>query len=219
MAAEIWDPFGTIGKALWISGAQWAGKSTVARILAANYGVTAYHFDYQNVHAHRDRELAERVLAGGEAAHPSAEWLWVSQTPKDMAAEVLRKFTDNFEWVLDDLRALIAGRPILAEGWGLRPELVAPMLDSPRRMLVMVPTEEFRRYQLRMLPRASAFDHDVSDPELGQRNRIERDRLLADDVVESARRYGIRVLEVDGSLDADQVAAEVAEQFAPYLPA
>jgi hypothetical protein len=216
--ADIWDPFGTIGKTLWITGAQWAGKSTVARILAATYGVTAYHYDYAFVHAHRDRALAERVLAGGAAAHPTPEWTWVSRTPKEMAAELLQRFTANFEWVLDDLRALVSGRPIVAEGWGLRPEVVAPILDSPRRMLVMVPTEEFRQYQLRTLPRASAFDHDVSDPELGQRNRVERDRLLAVDVVDSARRHGIRVLEVDGSLDAEQVAAEVAEQFAPYLP-
>jgi hypothetical protein len=27
-----WDPFGTLHVALWIGGAQWAGKSTVARI-------------------------------------------------------------------------------------------------------------------------------------------------------------------------------------------
>jgi len=28
------DPFGTIRNALWIGGGQWAGKSTVARLLA-----------------------------------------------------------------------------------------------------------------------------------------------------------------------------------------
>jgi hypothetical protein len=34
----------------------------------------------------------------------------------------------------DDSTALIA------EGWGLRPELVAPIIDSPDRMVVMVAT-------------------------------------------------------------------------------
>jgi hypothetical protein len=38
-------PFGTLRGALWIGEGQWAGKSTVARILALRYGLTAYHYD------------------------------------------------------------------------------------------------------------------------------------------------------------------------------
>jgi hypothetical protein len=41
----VWDPTGTIGRALWIGGGQWAGKSTVARLLAVRHGLTAYHYD------------------------------------------------------------------------------------------------------------------------------------------------------------------------------
>ncbi|MEV0741685.1 hypothetical protein AB0I51_38435 [Streptomyces sp. NPDC050549] len=52
---------------------------------------------------------------------------------------------------LDDLRALVSGRPILAEGWGLRPELVASVVDSPRRMVVMVPAPGFHRHPLNSL--------------------------------------------------------------------
>lgn len=33
--AGVPDPFGTIANALWIGGGQWAGKSTVARLLGA----------------------------------------------------------------------------------------------------------------------------------------------------------------------------------------
>lgn len=32
---EVWDLFGTLHRALWSGGGQWAGKSTVARLLAA----------------------------------------------------------------------------------------------------------------------------------------------------------------------------------------
>jgi len=115
------------------------------------------------------------------------------------------------------LRALVSGRPIIAEGWGLRPELVAPIVDSPRRMVVMVPTEEFRRHHIETLERARSLSVTISDPELGQRNRLERDRLVARDAVESARRHGIRVIEVDGSCDAEHVADLVEDRFAPYL--
>ncbi|MFG3557193.1 hypothetical protein ACGGAQ_22680 [Micromonospora sp. NPDC047557] len=95
-----------------------------------------------------------------------------------MADQVIADFPDRFQWVQDDLRALVSPRPILAEGWGLRPELVAPVAGSIGRMVVMVAAEEFR----------------------------------------NAHRLGVRVIEVDGSRDAEAVADLVAEHFAPFLP-
>lgn len=204
----VWDPFGTIGNALWITGGQWAGKSTVARLLADRYAITAYHYDYHDSRAHNDRRTAQRIHLGQPPEGPALE---------QMAADTLAGFSDRFAWVLDDLRALVSGRPILAEGWGLRPDLVAPLLDSPRRMVVLVPTDEFRQHQVRTLPRAGRLSHEVSDPERAQRNRIDRDRILAQDAVRAAGQFGIRVIEVDGSQTAENVADLVAEHFGPYL--
>lgn len=107
---------------------------------------------------------------------------------------------------------------MLAEGYGLRPEALAPMLDAPDRMIVMVPTEEFRQHQIRTLPRAGALSVDGGDPELAQANRVERDRLLAEHAVRAARKHGVHVLEIDGSRDAEAVADDVARHFAAYLP-
>ncbi|MFI7697778.1 hypothetical protein [Nonomuraea sp. NPDC049480] len=214
----VWDPFGTLGKALWIGGGQWAGKSTVARLLAGRYGLTAYHYDYHDARGHDDRRIARRVRLGLSPDPPPPDEVWVKTTPEEMATAALEQFAVRFEWALDDLRGLVSGRPVLAEGWGLRPDLVAPLLSDLRRMVVMVPTEDFRERQLRELPRAVSLGHQVSDPERAQRNRVERDRILADDAVRSARRLGIRVIEVDGSLDAAAVAEIVAEWFRPCLP-
>ena len=210
-----WDPFGTLGNALWIGGGQWAGKSTVAHLLAVRYGVTAYHYDYHDARAHNDRRIVRRIALGEPEPDPDA--VWVDPTPEEMAATTLAGFPARFEWALDDLRALVSGRPIIAEGWGLRPELVAPIVDSPGRMVVMVPTQEFRRQQLRALPRAATFHHQVRDPVRAQQNRLDRDVLIAQDAVDSARCLGIRVIEVDGSRDAEAVADIVAEHFSSYL--
>ncbi|MET7330479.1 hypothetical protein [Nonomuraea sp. NPDC005650] len=215
---NVWDPFGTLRAALWIGGGQWAGKSTVARLLATRYGLTAYHYDYHDARAHNDRRIARRVRLGEPVADADPEAVWVNTTPEEMAGETLAGFPTRFEWALDDLRGLVSGRPIVAEGWGLRPELVAAIVDSPCRMIVMVPSEEFRRRQLRELPRAATFHLQVSDPERAQRNRIARDRLVAEEAVRSARRVGVRVLEVDGSDDAEVVADIVADHFSTYLP-
>ncbi|MFD3583867.1 hypothetical protein [Streptomyces sp. NPDC058683] len=43
-----------------------------------------------------------------------------------------------------------------------------------------------------------------------QVKRIARDRVVAEDAAQNARRLGIRVIEVDGTLDAAAVAAAVA---------
>ncbi|GAA2408437.1 hypothetical protein GCM10010191_16210 [Actinomadura vinacea] len=217
-SGEVWDPFGTLRRALWIGGGQWAGKSTVSQLLALRYGLTAYRYDYHDARGHNDRRIARRIRLGQPPADPDPDVTWVNTTPQDMAAETLAGFPVRFEWALDDLRAMFSGRPIIAEGWGLRPELVAPIAGSLRQIVVMVPTEAFRARQLRELARAAAVGHDVSDPARAQHNRLERDRLVADDAVRSARRLGIRVIEVDGTLDAAAVADIVADHFRPALP-
>ncbi len=216
---DILDPHGSLRRVLWIGGAQWAGKSTVAEHLARQYGLTVYHYDFHDARGHQDRRIARRVAEGVPVADPTAEEVWVGRSPQEMAAETLAGFPARFEWALDDLRALFTARPAVAEGWGLRPELVAPLIDSPRRMVLLVPTEEFRQHQLRNLPRAGTLGVAVGDPARAQANRVARDRLVAEDAVRNARRLGIRVVEVDGTRDAAAVAALVGEQFAPYLGA
>ncbi|MFD7626757.1 hypothetical protein ACFV7Q_12105 [Streptomyces sp. NPDC059851] len=215
---EVWDPFGTLRRALWIGGGQWAGKSTVSRLLAVQYGVTVYHYDYHDARGHNDRRIARRVALGEPVTGPDPNEVWVHTTPEEMATETLAGFPDRFQWALDDLRALVSGHPVIAEGWGLRPELVAPLIDSPRRMIVMVPTPGFRDQQVRELPRATSLGHRVSDPARAQANRLARDRLVAEDAVRKAHQLGIRVIAVDGSRDATGIAEIVADHFGPYLP-
>lgn len=217
-----WGPSGELSTMLWIGGAQWTGKSTVAWLLTRRHGLTAYHYDFHDGRGHYDRALAHADrypnrhawLARSEQDPDSA---WVRPSPQEMADHCRRGFAERFGMVMDDLRALSSGRPLVAEGWGLRPELVAPLLESPRQAVFLVPTEPFRQRQLRALPRAGQVSHQVSDPERAQANRVERDRLLAQDVVESARDHGLRVVEVDGSLSVGGLTNLVAEHFAPWL--
>lgn len=200
-----WDPLGTIGNVRWIGGGQWAGKTTVAGILAPRYGLTVYRHDYPAARSHLDRAAAAQARAGEPVTRFDPDWAFVQRNPRATAAEVLAEFADRFEWALDDLRALESPHPVIAEGWGLRPGLVAG-IGGAGRMVVLVPTEKFRQHRIATLPRARRLGNQVSDPELGQRNRVDRDRLIAEDAAQSAARHGVPVIEVDGSRDADGVA-------------
>lgn len=215
--AEVWDPHGSLRRRLWIGGAQWAGKTTVSELLARQFGLTVYHYDYHDARGHQDRRIARRAAGGaGRASGGSGARAGLDGAgPGGDGGRDTGRFPLRFEWALDDLRALSTGRPAIAEGWGLRPELVAPLLDSVRRMVVLVPTEDFRQHQIRTVPRAGALGVPVSDPARAQANRLARDRLVAEDAVRGARRLGVPVIEVDGTRDAAAVASLVAEQFAP----
>jgi hypothetical protein len=213
-----------IAPVLWIGGAQWAGKTTVARLLTARHPLLLYAYDY-----HDARDHYQRALAHPERYPHRAAWLarlardpdtvWSDPTPEEMAADATRSFIERFDMVLDDLRAMPPGPPILAEGWGLRPALVAPLLDSPAQAVFLVPTEAFRQQQIRTMERAGQFTAArVRDPERAQRNRIERDRILSQDVIDSAHRLGLNVIEVDGSRPPADIAAGIEQQFRPFLP-
>jgi hypothetical protein len=207
-----------VRNALWICGGQWAGKTTVAGILVDRLGVTHYHYDFHSARGHEDRRVAALARRGEYQGETDWESVWIGPTPAEMAASVLADFPERFQWVLDDLSGLVSPRPVLVDGWGCRPELVAAVTD-PARMVVMVPTDEWRLKQASQLPRARALGHRVSDPELAGRNRIERDRLIALDAVERARELGIPVIEVDGTRPAEAIADEVAGHFRPFLEA
>ncbi|GAA1888694.1 hypothetical protein [Asanoa iriomotensis] len=213
-----WDPVRTLREALWIGGGQWAGKSTVAGLLAGRHGLTHYHYDYHDARGHQDRRLAAMVRRGEPAVDEDWEAYWIGPTPREQADRIIAGFAERFVWVQDDLRALVTPRPVLAEGWGLRPELVLPVAGSTGQMVVLVPTEEFRQERIARTPRAGAVGHALSDPALAQRNRVERDRLVAADAVAQARWLGVRVISVDGTRDAEAMADLVADHFAAFLP-
>ena len=205
---------------LWIGGAQWAGKTSVARILSDRHGLQLYQYDYHDSRGHQERadRQPDRFPAKHAASTRSAEEHRLLRTPEEMAQEDMAIFEERFAMTLDDIAACPEEPPLVAEGWGLRPRLVASVVDAPRRAIFLVPTDDFRDRQLRTMPRAAAVSAATRDPERAQRNRVERDRLLARDVLDSASELGLRTVLVDGTRTVDGVAALVEDHFRPFLP-
>ncbi|MGI8550066.1 MAG: hypothetical protein ACR2PL_04580 [Dehalococcoidia bacterium] len=46
-------------RVLWIGGAQWAGKTSVAQLLAVRYPLLQYAYDYHDARSHAERSRAD----------------------------------------------------------------------------------------------------------------------------------------------------------------
>jgi hypothetical protein len=198
---------------LWIGGAPDSGKTSVARLLSETYRLPVYHYDRADLRHHV--RLAQTWPHYTDFLNASMDERWVDPEPVDLAERAWQGFLDRFALVTDELAALSfpKGMRVLAEGFGLTPELLGPVLTSPRQAIWLVPTETFK---LRAMQRRGKgrFCGQVSDVKRAARNLLERDRLLTERIKADARARNMTVLEVDGSEAVETVAARIARHFA-----
>ena len=202
---------------LWIGGATDAGKTTLARALAARFGCRLYEYDRTDV-AHHEA-LAARDDDIRAFMQASADERWVTPAPDELFRRSMRSFQLRWPMLLAELAELAPGpgAPVIVEGFGLLPDLVRPLLDDPRQGLWLVPTEAFKRgsWERRGKP---GFRAQVSDPTRAAANLWDRDVLLAAEIARQARALQLKLMINDGALDAEQLADAAADWFAPFLP-
>ncbi|MGI8968197.1 MAG: hypothetical protein ACR2GA_03735 [Chloroflexota bacterium] len=141
---------------------------------------------------------------------------WVLRTPEEMAEEVMVCWGERFLMVLDDLLHLPGEGPIIAEGAGLFPHLVAPLLGSPRSAVWLVGAPGFIE-QVRSTRGMSVADADhIGDRARAFRNIIERDWSIAAQVQQQAEEGGLSVIEVN-SQTVEQLPAIVERRLESWL--
>lgn len=202
---------------LWIGGAPDAGKTSVANLLAAKHQLQVYHFD-RHEPAHFDRATAadHPALYAAHPARMTLEERWVQRPIEMMAQGTISSWTERFSMTVDDLCAMPDTPMIIAEGPGLFPECIAPLITSPRQAIWLEATEEFKwASAARRNKPSSRFKS--SDPERFVRNWFGRDMLIAAHVRQGVEERGLTLLEVDGAKSLDEMAALVEAHFAPLL--
>jgi 2-phosphoglycerate kinase len=181
---------------LWIGGGSGAGKTTVARRLAADLRLRLYQTDEMMAdHARRADPSIARYLS--EFLDMSMDERWLAQTPRDML-ETFHWFRGEcFEMVVDDVRTIAARGGVLVEGFRLLPDLVAPLLASSGRAVWLLPSPAFRlaAFERRGVRRTLA--ERTSDPDRAMRNLLERDRLFTDRLRRQTTALGLSAIEVD----------------------
>lgn len=193
---------------LWIGGSTCAGKSSIADIIGGKYGIEVYHYD-RHEPDHTARRLADpaRYSAFMPFLRMSMDERWVLRSPEAMAEEVIASWTERFPLVIEDLPQLPTGVPLLAEGPGLFPELVQPLLSSPQQAIWLLASDNVIRNVRTNRP--SGIKRETSDPDRAIANVIARDFILARYIRDQAERLGLATYPVDWTESLEQVAQAV----------
>ncbi len=193
----------------WLGGGSGAGKSTVARWLAAEYGMRLYSCDATiATHARRvapaDAPLLQTFLS------MNMDERWATRTP-DVMFETFPWFAgEGFNLILDDLLALPQSSPILVEGFRLLPRLVAPLLNLPHQAVWLAPTPAFRRMAFDRRGFTWEIPTRTSHPERALSNLLIRDQLFTEEVASEASALRLPVIVVDGARGIGELTEQVA---------
>jgi hypothetical protein len=191
----------------WLGGASGAGKTTLARRLADENGLRVYDTDAAMLeHANRLTERQAPLLHAFAAM--SMDERWVERPPEEMLATFHWFAGEGFSAIVDDL-AELAPKPVIAEGFRLLPDLVAP-LAAPGRAVWLLPTPAFRRAAFEASGRLWSIAGRTSDPDRALASLLARDALFTERLRDDTRRLALPALIVDGSVSEDEALAQVS---------
>jgi 2-phosphoglycerate kinase len=196
----------------WLGGGSGAGKTTIARRLAAERGFAVYSTDDALPgHARRSRPADAPYLS--RFMSMDMEERWVDRTPEAMLETFPWFRGEGFGLIVEDLLRTPTDTGLVAEGFRLLPHLVEPLLADSRHAVWLLPTPEFRRAAFDS--RAAGWDipRTTSDRARARQNLFERDRMFTDRLRAEAMRLGLPVIEVDTELGEEALAAAVRRSF------
>ncbi len=193
----------------WIGGGSGAGKSTIARRLAAEYGMQLFVTD-EVMSDHARRSTAEEAPYLHRFIEMSMDDRWVDRSPQDMLDSFHWFRGEGFGLIVEDLIALPSDRPIIVEGFRLLPDLVAPLLGPDRHGVWLAPTPEFRRAALESRGGLWTIAGKTTNPDRALANLLERDRMFTARIVTDAERLGLPIITVNAPMSEIELTERVS---------
>jgi hypothetical protein len=215
--ATMSDRRDALAHVLWIGGGPQVGKTTLSRLLAGKYDLKIYNLDWHDTHDERRRGGGRRA----EFARLSMDDRWALPEPDALVERSLAIWTELFSFTVEDLLATPHARPVLAEGPGAFPWLVAPLIRSPRQAIFLVPSAAWRERvaERRYGPaQAERFGPQLRDRKRALANIRARDAIIDQRIAASCVELDLRCEAIDGSLDLDTSLALIEDHFRPGLP-
>jgi 2-phosphoglycerate kinase len=194
----------------WIGGGSGAGKSTIARRMAARHDLRLYATDdVMSNHASRSTPEESPLLSAFIAMDMDERW--VNRSPETML-ETFHWFRgEGFGLIVEDLLRTPTEPRVITEGFRLLPHLVKPLLAVPRRAVWLLPTPDFRRAAFDNRGSLWEIARKTSDPGKALRNLLERDRLFTERLYEDVKRLELRAIEVDMTMTDEDLSVRVTE--------
>jgi 2-phosphoglycerate kinase len=196
----------------WLGGGSGAGKSTIARRLAAQHGLGLYATDVAMA-AHDGRITRHDAPFLSEFKAMSMDERWMNRSPETMLETFHWYRGEGFGLIIEDLLRFPAEPGAIAEGFRLLPRLVKPLLTTPYHAVWLLPTPEFRRAAFASRGSLWEIARKTSDPEKALQNLLERDRMFTDRLRQEAGRLDLPVIEISTAMTEDGLARRVTEAF------
>jgi len=193
---------------LWLGGSACAGKTSAATALAKAHGLALYSCD-EHFEEHRRRASPERHPHFHRLMDQAPEELWAPPV-ETQVRDLILFYEDEFAMVVEDLKRLPG--PVIAEGVGLLPALVAKVLAEPHQACWLIATPEFRRRHYASRDMATLLSRCL-DPQRAYENWMARDDEIATYLESQARDRLLPRLVVDGGSTETETVAALAHLF------
>lgn len=200
----------------WIGGSPCAGKTIIARKLAAEYGFAYYKCDdcYED---HMSRSTPDQHPNMYKIKDQTWDQVWSTQfcslSVEEQIEDVIGVYEEQFSLILEDLLSRPKSTPIFVEGAALLPHKVAPHLTDSNHAIWMVPTPEFQIEHYKNREWIHRILDQYDNPDLAFSNWMKRDSGFAQKVVQDAIDMGLQTLNVDGSFSIDDNVKIIKQQF------
>ena len=197
----------------WIGGGSGAGKSTIARRIAAQYGLRVYATD-EVMADHARRSTRENFPLLHRFMAMDMDERWVNRSPKNLLETFPWFQGEGFNMIVEDLRCLPPEPSIIVEGFRLLPRLVKPLLSVAAHAVWLLPTPTFRQAVFEGRGGSAwGFLARTTDPERALSNLLERDRMFTDILREETARLEVPAIEVHSTMSENDVAKRVTQVF------
>jgi 2-phosphoglycerate kinase len=198
--------------AYWIGGGSGAGKSTIARRIAARHGLRLYATDdVMSDHARRSTPEDSPQLA--EFVAMDMDERWVNRSPTTML-ETFHWFRgESFNLIIEDLLCLPREPRVIVEGFRLLPRLVKPLLATPSHAVWLLPTPNFRRTAFETRGSLWQIPGKTTDPQRALHNLLTRDEMFTQRLHEETNRLALNAIEIDTTMTEDDLTEQVTAAF------
>jgi hypothetical protein len=196
----------------WVGGASGAGKSTIARRLAARHGLGLYSTD-EAIGRHSNRHIPEDCPFLTEFKKMTMDERWVNRSPQAMLDTFPWFHGEGFGLIVEDLLKLPPDQAIIVEGFRLLPEFVKPLLYRPNQGIWLIPTPEFRLAAFKSRGTLWSIAEKTNNPERALSNLLERDRLFTIRLRGMIESSGVPFIKVDDLISESDLEDRVATQL------